>query len=182
MTIVNVGSRNQTKVQAVSEALQESKLFDAVEVVPVDVVAEEFGHPVGIEQVIKGAMDRAQKAFKNCELSFGIEGGLVEVPQTKSYYMEFAVCAIYDGTQFHLGMSPGFEWPKSVTDMIVHEKLDGSQALKKAGLTVEEKIGATEGGIWILTHGRMNRKEYNRLAVEMALIHLENMEHYSSRS
>lgn len=56
--------------------------------------------------------------------------------------------------------------------------MDGSQALKEAGFTNHEKIGTAEGGISIFTHGKMNRKEYNRLAVVMALIHLENKEHY----
>lgn len=92
--------------------------------------------------------------------------------------MEVAVCAIYDGKQFHLGLSPGFEWPKSVTDLIVNQGLDGSQALREAGFTDHEKIGTAEGGIWIFTHGKMNRKEYNKLAVMMALIHLENKEYY----
>jgi len=175
---VNIGSKNQTKVQAVAEALKQSDQFKNIEVNPMDVVTEKFGHPITIDLVVRGAMDRARQAFQDCEYSFGIEGGLIEVPETKSGYMEAAVCAIYDGEQFHLGMSPAFEWPKSVTDLIVKKGLDGSQALREAGFTNHEKIGAAEGGVWIFTHGKMNRKEYNKLAVMMALIHLENKEQY----
>lgn len=176
---VSVGSKNQTKVQAVAEALQESEFFEDVEIVFIDVVTEKFGHPITIDLVIKGAMDRARQAFQDCDYSFGIEGGLIEVPATKSGYMEMAACAIYDGAQFHLGLSPGFEWPKSITELILHGGLDGSQALREAGFTDHEKIGAVEGGIWIFTHGKMNRKEYNKLAVVMALVHLENKKHYA---
>lgn len=100
------------------------------------------------------------------------------MPETKSGYMEVAVCAIYDGLQFHLGLSPAYEWPKTVTNLIVHQKLDGSQALQAAGFTDHEKIGTAEGGVWILTKGKMNRKEYNKIAVMMALIHIENEGHY----
>lgn len=175
---INIGSKNETKVQAVSEALKESQIFKDAEVYPVNVVTEQFGHPIIMDLVVRGAMDRAKQAFQNCEYSFGIEGGLIEVPATKSGYMEVAVCAIYDGEQFHLGLSPGYEWPKSVTDLIVKKGLDGSQALREAGFTNHEKIGTAEGGIWIFTHGKINRKEYNKLAVVMALIHLENKEHY----
>lgn len=173
-----VGSKNETKIGAVREAFEESAFFRNCEIVPVEVHVEIFGHPISMNLVVQGALERAKEAFQDCDYSVGIEGGLIEVPETKSGYMEVGVCAIYDGKQFHLGMSPAFEWPKSVTDLIVHKGLDGSQAFREAGLTEHEKIGAAEGGIWILTHGKMNRKEYNKLAVTMALIHLENKEHY----
>ncbi|MFH1146031.1 MAG: inosine/xanthosine triphosphatase [bacterium] len=175
---VNIGSKNQTKVQALADALKESEFFKNVEIFPIDVVTEKFGHPIAMDLVVKGAMERARQAFQDCEYSFGIEGGLIEVPGTKSGYMEITVCAIYDGQQFHLGLSPGFEWPKSVTELIVKKGLDGSQALRETGFTEHEKIGTAEGGVWIFTHGKMNRKEYNKLAIMMALIHLENKEHY----
>ncbi|MGE5297885.1 MAG: inosine/xanthosine triphosphatase [Acidobacteriaceae bacterium] len=175
---VSIGSKNATKVQAVTEALQESKFLEASEIVPVDVVTEQFGHPISMDLVAKGAMDRARQAFKDCDLSFGIEGGLIQVPGSKSGYMEVAACAIFDGSQFHLGLSPAYEWPKVVTDLIVNKGRDGSQALKEAGFTSHKKIGTAEGGIWILTHGKINRKDYNKLAVVMALIHLENQDHY----
>ncbi len=56
--------------------------------------------------------------------------------------------------------------------------LDGSQAMKAAGLTQHEKIGEHEGLISILTKGRMNRTAFNKSAVKMALLHLENPELY----
>jgi len=142
------------------------------------VVVEEFGHPITIDQIVKGAMDRVEQAFIDGDYGVGIEGGLMEVPATKTGYMEVAICAIYDGKQFHLGLSPGFEWPQSIIDLITKKGLDGSQAMREAGFTSHEKLGTAEGGIWIFTNGKMNRKEYNKLAVMMALIHLENREHY----
>ncbi|MEK7496741.1 MAG: inosine/xanthosine triphosphatase [Patescibacteria group bacterium] len=175
---VNIGSKNQTKIQAVSEALKESKIFKDAEVYSVDVVTDKFGHPIGMSAVVQGAMARAKQAFKDCDFSVGIEGGLIEVSSTKSGYMQIEVCAIHDGSKFHLGLSPAHEWPKLVTDLIVNKGLDGSQALREAGFTDHEKIGTAEGGIWILTHGKINRKEMNKLAVVMALVHLENKEDY----
>lgn len=55
---------------------------------------------------------------------------------------------------------------------------DGSQAFKQLGLTDHQKIGTAEGGIHVLTHGKINRTKLNELAVTMALIHLENPDHY----
>lgn len=177
---VTVGSKNQTKIEAVREALEESSLFKDAEIIPMEVAVEQFGHPITLPMVVEGAIDRARQAFQNCAYSFGIEGGLIEVPQTKSGYMETSVCAIYDGNQFHLGMAPAYEWPKAVIDLIMKKGLDGSQAFREAGLTEHEKIGTAGGGVAILTKGRMDRKGLNKLAVMMALIHLENEEHYTS--
>lgn len=50
--------------------------------------------------------------------------------------------------------------------------------MKAAGLTHHEKIGAQEGVISIFSKGRIDRTEFNKLAVMMALTHLENPEHF----
>ena len=55
---------------------------------------------------------------------------------------------------------------------------DGSQALKEVGITEHPKIGTEVGGIHPLSKGRMDRTEYNKIAIMMALLHLENPEHY----
>lgn len=175
---VAVGSTNATKLAATEEAFHACEAFVAAEIVAVKVEVPEFGHPIGLEAIVRGAVERAERAFPGHDLAVGIEGGLVAVPGTKTGYMEFAVCAIHDGKTSHLGMSPGYEWPKRVTELIVEGGLDGSQALREAGLTSHEKIGTAQGGIGILTRGRMDRTLYNRLAVQMALVHLENPERY----
>ena len=100
------------------------------------------------------------------------------VPQTKSGYMEVAVCAIYDGEQVHLGISQGCEWPKKAIDAILNKGMDGSQAMKAIGLTDKEKLGEHEGLVGIFTKGRTNRTEFNKTAVVMALMHLEFPEHF----
>lgn len=92
--------------------------------------------------------------------------------------MEVAVCAIYDGTQIHLGLSQAYEWPKEVLDGILNKGLDGSQAMKAAGITQKEKLGEHEGFVGVFAKGRTNRTEYNKGAIMMALMHLENPEHF----
>ncbi|HYV33396.1 MAG TPA: inosine/xanthosine triphosphatase [Candidatus Limnocylindria bacterium] len=176
---VCVGSKNETKVKAVADTIKNYPLFKDAEVKSVDVNVETFGHPKGFEEINQGAMDRAKAAFdEGCDFSFGIESGLIAVPKTKTGYMEVAACAIYDGKNYHLGLSPAFEWPKAVADGIVNKGLDGSQAFKAAGLTNDEKIGASHGAIHFLSDGKLNRTEYNKWAVMMALVHLEKPELY----
>jgi len=175
---IGVGSKNKTKVNAVAELLKDYPMFKNVEVFGVNIKIEEFGHPKNIKETVAGAIDRAKQAYVNNDYGFGIEGGLMEVPYTKSGYMEVAACAIFDGKKIHIGLSPGCEWPKEVIDGILNKGMDGSQAMKSAGLTEHEKLGKHGGMIDILTKGRMNRTDFNRSAVAMALIHLENPEHF----
>ena len=174
---IGVGSKNKTKINAVVETLRDCPMFDGAEIESVDVQVEQFGHPKSLDETVSGAVDRAKQAYVNHDFGFGIEGGLMKVPQTKSGYMEVAVCAIYDGKQIHLGLSQACEWPKKVLEKILGG-LDGSQAMKAVGLTQHEKLGEHEGLIGILTKGRTNRTEFNKGAVVMALMHLENPEHY----
>lgn len=175
---INVGSTNETKVKAVADVIKNYPTLKDAQVTGLEINTETFGHPKGFDEINKGAMDRALAAFKDCDYSFGIESGLIPVPKTKTGYMEVAVCAIYDGKNYHLGLSPAFEWPKAVAEGIVNKGLDGSQAFKAAGFTNQEKIGATQGAIHFLSKGKLNRTEYNKWAVMMALVHLENPELY----
>ena len=175
---IGVGSKNKTKVDAVAEILSEYPMFDGADVEGVIVNIDEFGHPKSLEETVTGAVDRAKQAQEGYDFGFGIESGLMKVPQTKSGYMEVAVCAIFDGRQIHMGLSQAYEWPKKVLDGILNKGLDGSQAMKAAGLTQHEKLGEHEGFVGIFTKGRMNRTQYNKAAIVMALMHLENPEHF----
>jgi len=175
--IINVGSQNQTKIAGVKNLVTGHPLFKNAVVSGVVIQIEEFGHPKSLEEAIKGAMDRAYASLQDGDYSFGIESGLMAVPSTKSGYMETTVCAIYDGAEYHLGIGPAFEWPKKMLDLILSGQ-DGSQAFKQIGLTSDEKIGTQNGGIHVLTKGKINRTKLNELAVMMALIHLENKPHY----
>ncbi len=102
----------------------------------------------------------------------------MSVPKTKSGYMDVCVCAIYDGREFHLGLSSAWEFPdKIVMDFILKDGLDMSQAINKAGITKNTQIGSCEGAIGILTKGRLDRKEYTKQALRSALIHLDKNEY-----
>lgn len=174
---VGVGSKNRTKVQAVADLLESYPMFNGAEVEGVEVKVEQFGHPKSLAETVDGAIDRAKQAQESRDYGFGIESGLMEVPHTKSGYMEVAVCAIYDGKDIHMGLSQAYEWPKKVITAIL-AGMDGSQAMKAAGLTQHDKLGEHEGFVGIFAKGRTNRTEYNKAAVVMALMHLENPEHY----
>ncbi|KKR50642.1 MAG: hypothetical protein UT84_C0009G0029 [Candidatus Curtissbacteria bacterium GW2011_GWA1_40_16] len=177
---INVGSKNQTKIQAVKDAvILYPNLFPKPQIIGIDVNVELFGHPKSIKETIKGAVERSKNAFNDCNYSFGIESGLMEVPYTKTGFMEVGACVIYDGKDIYIGLSPAYEWPKEVTKMILNGKADASQAFKQLGFTHHKKLGAVAGGIvGVLTEGRITREDFTKYSIIMALIQLEKSEFF----
>ena len=177
--VVNIGSKNVAKVAAVDQTLKEYELFKDVKIVGIEASSGISEQPLSMDETIEGAKNRAKNCFKDCDYSIGLESGLMKVPHTKSGYMNIDICAIFDGKMFHLGMGPAFEYPKKAIDIVFRDNKDMSQAFKVAGFTDHDKLGNTEGGIvGKLTKGRCTRKEYTRIAIIMAMIHLENPELY----
>jgi inosine/xanthosine triphosphatase len=177
---INVGTKNQPKIDAVIDTVKlYPKLFPKPEIRGVEVEIPLFGHPKSVDETIQGAIERARKAFKNCDFSFGIEGGLMKVPSAQTGYMETGACAVFDGKQIYLGLAPAFEWPQKMLDLILSNKADGSQAFKLLGFTKHEKLGAQKGGILgVLTDQRVPREDFTRYSIIMALIQLEKPEYY----
>src|SRR3989339_288495 len=175
---INIGSKNKNKIEALREILKDYPDFCSTRVVSMEVSSDISAQPKSLDETIKGAMNRARNAFDDCDYSFGIESGLMNVPETKTGYMDFTCCAIYDGKKFHLGLSSAFEHPKVVMDQIFNNGLDASRAFHAAGLTDDTYIGYSEGIIGLLTKNRLTRKEYTKEAIRTALIHIENKNLY----
>lgn len=176
--IIYVASKNPVKVEAVREILAFYPNFSGSEVTGFETKSGVSEQPKSLEETVQGAINRASSIFHNCDYSFGIESGLMVVPQTKTGNMDFCVCAIYDGKSHHLGLSCAFEFPVKITQMIHKLGIDASEAFYRMGLTSDRKIGSSEGAIGMLTKGRISRKDYTKQAIQMAMIHLENRELY----
>ncbi len=174
---IKVGTKNKAKLDSVEEIIKEYPHLSDYLVEGVEVSSGVADQPSSLEETIDGAMNRARSAFIDCDYGIGLESGLMIVPKTKSGYMDICACAIYDGEDFHLGLSSAWEFPnKDIIDSMLKDGLNMSQAINKFGLTSSEKIGSEEGAIGILTKGRMTRKEYTKQALRTALIHLENFD------
>ena len=174
---INVGSKNKVKVEAVAEILKEYPHLAHAHIESAEVSSGVADQPKSLEETIRGAMNRAKGAWGSCDYSIGLESGLMQVPFSKTGHMDVCACAIYDGREFHLGLSSAWEFPdKKVLDYMLNDGLDMSQAINKAGLTKNPKVGSEEGAIGILTKGRLDRKEYTKQALRTALIHLEPLE------
>jgi inosine/xanthosine triphosphatase len=168
-----IGSKNQVKIEAVKEILQDYPHLKDAEIIITETISGVNDQPKSLEETVSGAMNRAKNAYKDCDYSFGIESGLMAVPNTKTGYMDVCVCAIFDGKEHHLGLSSAWEAPKKVASYILNDGLDMDEAAYKAGLTKNRKVGSAEGLVGIMTKGRLTRKEYTKQAIRTALIHID---------
>lgn len=169
-----VGSKNPAKISAVQEIVQDYPHLKDAEIVTVEVDSGTDDQPVSLDRIVTGAITRARNAYNDCDYSIGLESGLMPVPATKSGYMDIGVCAIYDGKEFHLGLSPAFECPDpQIFKSVVEEGINLSEAMKRSGLTQSEYVGWQEGSIGILTKGRMTRKDQTLHSIRTALIHVD---------
>jgi len=170
---INVGSTNKIKVEAVEEILEDYPHLKEAEIVSVEADSAISDQPKSLEETVRGAINRAKGSFKDCEYSFGLESGLMKIPDcSKTGYMDVCVCAIFDGRESHLGLSSAWEVPKAVMCHI-ENGLNMTDASVMAGLTQNKALGAAEGLIGIMTKGRLTRKDYTKEAIRTALIHLE---------
>mgnify|MGYP003425223759 FL=1 len=170
-----VGSKNPNKVEAVREVFTELSPND-LEVAGIEVDSNINDQPITMEETIQGAINRAKNAYQDCDFSVGIEGGLMEVPHSKSGYMQFEACVLFDGSDCYLGLTGLFAIPTHIIETIKKEGINLSHAFLKHGHTDSEYIGHDQGVIGIFTKGKINRKEFTKQAVEMMLIHFNNKE------
>ncbi len=176
---VIIGSKNKNKVEALVEIVAQYDFLASAEIFGLDVDSQVADQPKSLKETVGGAKNRAEKAFKNCDLGVGVEDGLMEVEESLTGFMNVCVCALYDGKRYYLGLSAAFEYPPKAVDL-VEKGMDINQAFYSLGLTENSSVGSAEGAIGILTRGRWNRKETAKQAITSALIQLENKELYQA--
>ena len=171
---VKVGSKNPVKLQATKNVLQ--KIYSDLTVMTVDVDSGVPDQPFGVDQTIKGAINRAKNAYKpNMDLSVGIESGLMETPHSLTGYLDLQWCAIYDGEKITLGVSAGFEYPP----MVVKEVLKGKEVGEIMDqVTGVHDLGEKAGAVSHLTRGILDRTENTEQCVLMAMVPRMNDELY----
>ena len=170
---IGIGSQNVNKIDAVKEIITEYNLFDGFEISSDDSPSQVSEQPRTLNETMLGAKNRAKHAYKGEGYSFGLEDGLMSVPNIESELMNVCVCAIYDGKQVFYGLSSAFEIPKFVIDKVDNENLDMSKAYYELGLTTNKEVGKSGGVIGILTKDRLQRKEYVKQSIRCALIYID---------
>ena len=172
---VRVGSTNEPKLDAVRNAL--APYAPDVEVAGVDVPSGVPEQPVGWEEIVRGARNRARlaRASEPCDLGVGLEDGLVALPDGEGElrHLNVGCAAIAHGERIWLGFSSGFAYPPGCTEPAVRDRAPiGSLFDRFWQQRRGEAAARTLGNIGKLTLGVLPRSEYIRHAVLCALVAL----------
>lgn len=171
---VVVGSKNPVKLKATENVL--GRIYDDLEVTGRDIESEVPDQPFGLEETIKGAINRAKNAYSDIfDLSVGVESGLMEIPNSITGYIDLQWCAIYDGVNITIGVSSGFEYPPGVIKDVLNGIEVGDVMDKVTGV---ENLGQKKGAVSHLSHGMLDRTENTEQCILTAMIPRMNKELY----
>jgi len=153
--IVRVGTANAMKLAATRKAF--ARFFKKATVVGVDVSSSVSPQPISFGEIVRGARDRARRAFRDCDFSVGIEAGIFKVGPVSPRPFQITMACVFDGTREALGSGPFFEIPPAMVKQIVR---------------------ADTGSVAVVTKGKVNRESVTRDAVVMALAPFVSRELY----
>jgi inosine/xanthosine triphosphatase len=188
---VIIGSKNPVKINAIKNVFNRffptEKIIFSIFEVPSNV----SNQPIGLENVIKGAINRAKNAFsmylKNRDttsdlkiFSVGIEAGLVSIPFTISGYLDYQYCAILDQDQHvSIGSGSGWEYPPEIIKEILNDPLLEVGTLM-AKISGDPNVKYRNGAIGYYSKNLLTRPVITEECVQMALIPYLNHEKYFS--
>ncbi len=182
---VRVGSTNEPKLEAVRRAL--APFAPGVEVTGLSVGSGVPEQPVGWDEIVLGACNRARSAASEpCDLSVGIEDGLVPVPDANGgeRFVNVGCAALLCGEQISLGFSSGFAYPPSCAGKAIAMRepigpLFDSYWREQRGEAAALPSGRTLGNVGRLTLGVLPRTDYAHQAVLCALVELLHPDLYA---
>lgn len=138
--------------------------------VGVEVASGVAAQPLGDEETMRGAVNRAQAALAagpaEAELGVGLEGGVVEIGG--ALYC-CAWCAVVDRAgRVGLASTGRCELPPRIAELILRDGMELGEANDLVFGRVNSKHG--EGAVGILTGGRIDRAAFYAPAVTMAMV------------
>ena len=154
--IVRVGTANAMKVAATRKAF--ARFFKQATVTGVDVPSSVSAQPISFGEIVRGARERARRAFRDCDFSVGIEAGIFKVAAVSPRPFQITMACVFNGRREALGSGPFFEIPPSMVMQIVQ---------------------ADTGSVAVVTKGKVDRGSVTRDAVVMALAPFVSPELYS---
>ena len=173
LRLVRVGSTNPPKLQGVRAALSAFSRDITIEGIEVESGVPE--QPLGFEEIVEGARNRAEGAqrFGECDLGVGYEDGLVAIPGSVGSWFNIGCAAVSDGVQIALGLSSGFSYPPVCSKLAVEERqpigalFDRLWSQHRGDSAASAQLSI--GNVGKLTRGALTRAEYTRHAVLCAL-------------
>lgn len=164
---VLVGSRNPVKLRGVERAFRE--FYGQVELVAVEVDPLVPKQPIGLEETLRGALNRARGALSKVSGNYGVgvEAGFFHLSGTP---IEVQVAAVVDQAgRVGIGISPGFPLPPAFVRAIERGEVGELEEVVDRWFGTRG-IGEAGGLVSLLTRGAITREDLTYYAVAMALI------------
>ena len=187
LRLVRVGSTNPPKLEGVRAALTAFSRDVTIEGIEVESGVPD--QPLGFEEIVEGARNRAERARRGgeCDLGVGYEDGLVEIPgpsgSSSGSWLNIGCAAVSDGVRVSLGLSSGFSYPPACSQRAVAERRPIGALFDRFW---EQHRGSSPdpaplsiGNVGKLTRGALTRAEYTRHAVVCALAPLIHADLYN---
>jgi inosine/xanthosine triphosphatase len=176
---VRVGSVNEPKLAAVRSAI--GAYAPDAKIEGVAVASGVLEQPVGFEEIILGARNRAAGAVSgsSCDLGIGIEDGLVPLPTVgpagEVAHLNIGCVAITDGERTSIGFSSAFGYPPECSIPAVRDREPIGAAFDRLweahrGDSAVKPSALSTGNIGRLSNGMLPRAEYARHGVLCALV------------
>ncbi|MCP5404993.1 MAG: DUF84 family protein [Pseudomonadaceae bacterium] len=160
MQTVIVGSKNAAKLAAVTTGVQ--GYWPQAKVRGENVPSGVPDQPLGMEQTVQGAVNRAKAAHAlGANLGIGLEGGVVELAERP---VLLGIVAVFDGTQVSVSPTVGVPLPDAWGNALKAGEELGPFIVKKFN-----DYNKTIGTMPFLTHGRILREDAFTTAVIAAL-------------
>jgi len=161
---IAIGTKNKAKVKAV-QAICDS-LMKNVEYKMLDVPSHVSAQPIGDEETLQGAMNRATQACndENIDLSFGLEGGVKEFCG-QLYICNWGVLQTSAGKQYIAGGAQ-IPLPEEVASAIRK-----GEELGPVMDRYTEQVGVRhhEGAVGVFTAGVVNRADMFEHVVKLLI-------------
>jgi inosine/xanthosine triphosphatase len=177
-----IGSKNPIKVKSVKNVFRSYFLEEKLDIFSAGVPSEFSNQPVGLDEVINGAKNRAKNIIEkfsgNWDYSIGIEAGLVKIPSTISGFLDYQFCAIMnmDGN-CSIGCGPGWEYPNSVVKSVLNNpEIEIGTIMGE--ISKNQNIKYEIGAIGHYSGGKITRTEITEQCIQMALIPFLNKFEY----
>ena len=175
---VVVGSKNKAKIAAVESAFK--KVFGDVIVKAVKVDPGISAQPMSDDEMVRGSINRAKKAFSviNADFGVGLEGGLVRY--SCAVFVKGWV-AVYNGQRLGLASTVAMQVPEYIWDKIVSGEVKELEFIMEK-LSGIEKIGESIGAFGFFTKNLYDRARAFEDAIICSLAPFISSKYYKSMS
>jgi len=169
-TTVAVGSTNPAKIKGARLAF--CRFFSGVVLKEVDTTSLVKAQPMGLEETMEGAEERAVFALESARPDYGVgvEAGLVQLGKGwPGHHLNLQIAAVVDRAgNLSFGSSSGFPLPASLVAKLKQDS--GELDRYTYELAGAKKVREEEGIVYRLSGRRLSRVEMTEQCVSMALI------------